>query len=298
MLNWRIAIVPSEASIDFDEVRRVADAIQRQVTEDFAPWWGIGGVVTARRKVEDVPDDYFVIQLVETLSRPTLEGFHYFDQLGQPHALVRVDRPEWSLAVSHETLEMLADPTGNLTRPAPPLGETTGLVEYLQEVCDPCQNRAFAYRLNGILVSDFYGPEYFDSVARPGLQYSITGSITKPRQLLPGGYICYSDGQRGWIRATLKEGHVSATQVAGAMDLYSRSIREFVDEESRQIGAADMFRRLRTSERRDDRLGLGGRGNRGSVSSFSKARHSVLKAFLHGRKAAGRKRSSGRERFR
>ncbi len=74
MLYWRIAIVPTDSGVDFDQVRRVADAIQRQVTEDFAPWWGIDGTIAARRQVEDVPDDCCIISKIRVANNRTESG--------------------------------------------------------------------------------------------------------------------------------------------------------------------------------------------------------------------------------
>ncbi|MBV8379199.1 MAG: hypothetical protein JO369_00345 [Paucibacter sp.] len=40
-------------------------------------------------------------------------------------------------------------------------------------------------------VSDFITPNYYDSDARPGVRYSFQGNITRPRQMLDGGYISF-----------------------------------------------------------------------------------------------------------
>ena len=45
----------------------------------------------------------------------------------------------------------------------------------------------------GVLVSDFYTPDYFNPVAMPGVRYSFTGAITAPLTVLPGGYISWHD---------------------------------------------------------------------------------------------------------
>src|SRR5437870_386301 len=83
--------LPTATSVSLSVAAQVAAAVQRQITEDFTPWWGIPGNVVAFGSLEDVPQGYFVIQLVGSLTQPGIEGFHYLDQLGEPHALVRVD---------------------------------------------------------------------------------------------------------------------------------------------------------------------------------------------------------------
>src|SRR5262249_60863709 len=50
---------------------------------------------------------------------------------------------------------------------------------------------------NGILVSDFYTPNYFDPVKAAGVRYSYTGALTEPRQVLPGGYLSWQDAASG-----------------------------------------------------------------------------------------------------
>ena len=57
---------------------------------------------------------------------------------------------------------MLADPFGNrLVAGDGPNPARPGRVEFLVEVCDPCEAPALGYTVNGIRVSDFYTPEYF-----------------------------------------------------------------------------------------------------------------------------------------
>ena len=72
-----------------------------------------------------------------------------------------------------------------------------GRVSFLVEVCDPSEASDYAYSANGILVSDFYTPNYFDPVKAPGVRYSYTGAITEPRQVLKGGYLSWEDAVSG-----------------------------------------------------------------------------------------------------
>jgi hypothetical protein len=97
------------------------------------------------------------------------------------------------LTASHEALEMLVDPFGNHTVAGDSPKADQGRVNFLVEVCDPCEAANFAYSANGILVSDFYTPNYFDPVGAPGVRYSFTGAITEPRQMLFGGYLSWLD---------------------------------------------------------------------------------------------------------
>ena len=45
----------------------------------------------------------------------------------------------------------------------------------------------FAYAIDGVLVSDFYTPVYFQAHRTLGAKYDFTGHIEQPRQVLRGG---------------------------------------------------------------------------------------------------------------
>jgi hypothetical protein len=90
-------------------------------------------------------------------------------------------------------LEMLADPFGNRLVAGRSLKRGQGRVEYLVEVCDPSEAAEFGYTVNDILVSDFYTPRFFDPAVDTQARYSFTGAITKPRQVLRGGYVSWHD---------------------------------------------------------------------------------------------------------
>jgi hypothetical protein len=142
--------------------------------------------------LEDVPTDYWPIIVTHVQQGG---GFHETKD-GQPYALVDFD-DQWSLTASHECLEMLADPFGrrlraaNLLDQAVTLGEAPSRVNYLVEICDPSESGQFSYQVNGVVVSDFYTPEFFDPVKAAGVRYSFKGSIDAPLKVLTGGYISW-----------------------------------------------------------------------------------------------------------
>src|SRR5207247_9143315 len=68
-----------------------------------------------------------------------------------------------------------------------------GQVEYLVEACDPCQDGQFAYPIDGVLVSDFVTPHFYDAFETAGARYSSGGNVEGPRVILPGGYISWRD---------------------------------------------------------------------------------------------------------
>lgn len=200
MLPYHVALVSavSTAEVTESELNQVAAALQKQATRDFGPLWDIEATVDAFAALDDVPIDYWPIIVRNDINAPGAAGFHQ-DENGQPYSLVQYSS-SWSLTASHECLEMLADPSGNRTIAgvAPDLyveknPNGSARVSYLMEICDPCEDSQFAYTINGIVVSDFITPHFYDPVASTSVRYSFQGSVTEPHQVLEGGYISFSD---------------------------------------------------------------------------------------------------------
>jgi hypothetical protein len=95
------------------------------------------------------------------------------------------------VTASHEVVEMLVDPFGNRMVAGQSVKAGQGRVDFLVEVADPIGDST--YQVNGVTLSDFYTPHYFDPLQAPGVQYSFTGRIAGPRQILDGGYLTWHD---------------------------------------------------------------------------------------------------------
>ena len=212
-LTEHVAIVSIAREVPTRDLLQVAAAVQKQVTRDFTPLWAIAATVDAFEDLASVPSDYRPVVLfgdlaelsgqlearigerqaeavVGVLESDDIAGIHLAASTRQPFALASVSGA-WTVTVSHETLEMLADPYGNrLVAAVHPLNRAKR-VNYLLEVCDPCL--ATYYTVNGLPVSDFYTPRYFDPVRIESVRYSFTGAIEEPLEILPGGYLSWID---------------------------------------------------------------------------------------------------------
>jgi hypothetical protein len=86
--------------------------------------------------------------------------------------------------------------------------DTAGTL-YALEVCDVCEADDYSYEINGIAVSDFVTPAWFEGWRAPNsTRFDHMQRIEKPLSLLPGGYIGimrFSGG--GWTQIT--EAHPS-----------------------------------------------------------------------------------------
>jgi len=225
-LPIHIALTTDGVPIETDELNRVAAALAKQVLRDFEPIWNINATVDAFAKLEDIPMDYWPIIVQKDVQGAA--GYHEDDN-GQPFALVEFET-EWSLTASHECLEMLADPFGRRVRAgkvpdqAITAGAKPGRVSFLVEVCDPCEDIKFSYQVNGVTVSDFYTPLYFDPVAASGVRYSFTGAVDAPRRILDGGYISWKDLTNGhWMQLRMFPDNVSR-KVPHVIDLTTDTV--------------------------------------------------------------------------
>ena len=219
MLLRHVALVSESESVNFKSLMRVSAALQKQAIKDLGPIWNIKATVDAFESLDDVPIGYWPIVIRDDI-HVRAAGIHE-DKDGQPFALVQAG-PGWSLTASHENLEMLVDPFGRRLASGQSPIEEQGRVEFLVEVCDPSEDAAFGYTVNGVLVSDFYTPEYFNPVVNPGVRHSFTGAIKRPRQVLRGGYLSWHDPVSDhWFQETFFSGSKSKFRDIGKIDAQS-----------------------------------------------------------------------------
>jgi hypothetical protein len=191
MIPVHIGLVSETQSLTVRSLTQTAAALQKQVTRDYAPIWKVSATVSAFAALEDVPNGYWPVIVMDDIQTAGAAGVHQ-DKNSQPYALVQFSA-SWSLTASHETVEMLTDPFGNrlVSGTSPMKGQ--GRVEFLVEVADPCEDATFAYTANGVTVTDFITPAFFDPVPSPSARYSFTGAVKGPRQVLKGGYLSWHD---------------------------------------------------------------------------------------------------------
>ncbi len=226
MFVTQVALVSVTAQVSCRQLSLVAASLQKQAMRDFEPLWHIRATVDSFDSLDDVPLGYWPVIVVDDV--PGAAGIH-LDRNGQPFALVEFDQG-WALTASHETLEMLADPWGNRLIAGNSPKPDQGRVEFLVEVADPPEDAQFGYTVNGILVSDFLTPHFWDPVAAPAVRYSFRNSIPGPREVLPGGYISWHDPVSDhWWQQTWFGGPAPRFRDLGVMTGRTGSLRAAVD---------------------------------------------------------------------
>jgi len=228
-----VALVSQTEKIKPAQLSAASAALQKQVARDFGPLWGIQATVDAFPDLKKLPLGYWPVTVVDDINEPGAGGFHS-DRNNQPFALVQWDE-DWTVTASHECLEMLADPYGNKLAVGQSLDPTQGQVQYLVEVCDPCEDKQYAYAIDGVVVSDFYTPNYFDSAPARGVRYDFTGAIERPLQVLENGYVSWHDPvSNHWFQVNLILDPSGKPVDIGVLDGSAKSIRNWVDGQVRK----------------------------------------------------------------
>jgi len=195
--NPSIAIVDVDCGIPLGDIQEIAAALQRQVREDFAPWWGAGELAVVHGVTISVAGEW----RLELRKVPTIEGaLGYHDETEDGCPILYVfpelcleDGSEWSSCASHEILEALADP---YLRRLVQLDD--GRIAAL-EACD--QVEADTYKIDGVTVSNFNLPTNFEPPKDlEGVTFDYLGLQTKPFEVRPGGYAQVYDAIKGWTQ--------------------------------------------------------------------------------------------------
>jgi len=209
----------------------VAAAMQKQLTRDFFPIWGVSATINAFDILDDVPTGYWPIIIRDDIDFPGAAGIH-LDANKEPFGLVQFANT-WTLTTSHEVLEMLVDPLGIHLRAGKSIKPNQGRVQYLVEVCDPSEAAQFGYLVNGVLVSDFYTPDFFLPMPATSVRYSFTGAIQKPRSIRTGGYISWLDPSTDeWWQQTWFSGNSPKFVALGKLNAAAGSYRTQIDQKT------------------------------------------------------------------
>ena len=171
-----IISIVNDTSLYRQEVQTTIRAVNRQLKEDFRPYWHIDAQLRLEGRTEEAldPNRTFnmrgdgVIYLTEEDDAGRALGYHERNLRGVPCGFVSTGlsqmlKEDWSLTLSHEALEMALDPEVNrlVQGPHPDPDEARRLVYHWYEVCDAV--RQDTYRIDGVRVSDFAFPLYFTS---------------------------------------------------------------------------------------------------------------------------------------
>jgi hypothetical protein len=205
MANIKIAFLNESTVLKDADVQAVIAPLQKQVTQDFAPIWGVNADLSFYAKGQPPPAGMWQIVILDDTTQAGDLGFHDLTSDGFPqgHVFARTDINagcSWTVTASHELLEMLADPDINLSAL---LQQGLELAFYAYEVCDSCNLDSYGYKIDGVLVSDFVYPAWFEGWrAKDSTQFDQQKLMHQPFELLKDTQISIFDASygNGWIQ--------------------------------------------------------------------------------------------------
>lgn len=241
----RVALIDQTGTIARSALDEVAGALSEQVAHDFAPVWHVNATVGVY--TEQQPGMWTIL-IQRTLDDPNALGYHTDDH-NQPISYVELTR-DWPATVSHELLEMLADPWGSRMHGARlPWGvedqyERFGLahesthVSYLLEVCDPPE--ATSYEVGGVELSDFVHPHWYRTNAPPGYDFSQAGGCKIQREVAEGGYVSFCNPKTGeWYQIFNHRGQLQISDLGKFDKTADAVLRQFTDRKAREFRGRD-----------------------------------------------------------
>jgi hypothetical protein len=228
----RLTVVNVSSSISSAEFHSVVRAIARQVNEDFTPEWSIVATLrsaTSTLKNRKVPIEgrhNAIIYVGDSSQDPTTGvtgalGYHSDNHANIPYGFVYLDickeyGESWSCTLSHEVMELLADPTAVLTVTGPDPKNPKRSVYFDLEVCDPTQGDT--YEIDNVTVSNFVTRAYFGMQGGSSATNFLKLTL-QPFGVRPRGYFQYEDAKGGThqIEGKIAEGAAARRRAARAL---------------------------------------------------------------------------------
>jgi hypothetical protein len=218
-----ITFVNMLKDVEDREIQKIIRAVNRQIADDFAPHYFLSGRLTLhgsigrpvlrdgdggeKMRYSELRGDA-ILYLIDSDEDDAVEGavgWHFMNHRMTPFSfiyrnIVKDTGDSLSGTISHEALEMLANPHCNLFHdgPAPPDATgVDGVVYYNREVCDAVSFES--YEIDGVTVSDFVLPPWWTwGEERPGRTSfcgakNYEGKPLRSFELTPRGFQPYFD---------------------------------------------------------------------------------------------------------
>lgn len=211
MSHIKIGVFNESTVLSDADVIKMVSAIQHQIRYDWAPIWGVDADLIFMPKTAAPRSNMWHVVVFDNADQAGALGYHDLTPeglpLGKVFAKTTLDYGgKVSVTFSHEVLEMLGDPDVNLIAMNPDPGGNIKFYAY--EVCDAVEADNFGYDINGVTVSDFVTPAWFESFRKIGsTKFSFKGHVNAPFQLAPGGYIGVFDPSSGWSQLTARSSY-------------------------------------------------------------------------------------------
>lgn len=187
-------VVKNLATVVTDaQAQAILTALQTQLDRDLCTSWQLGQFhLEFRTKDASIAPGEWQFLFLDNTSDASALGFHDLTANGDPIAYVGVketmdDGGIWSVTASHELCEMAVNPRLDDSE------ADGGSRFYIKEICDAVEADNLGYSINGVQVSDFVLPGWFQPEIASGKPLSFCEHVSSAYQLAPGGYISFVD---------------------------------------------------------------------------------------------------------
>lgn len=218
----------TNGNVSDEELQGAIRAINRQIREDYEPYWHIGaelrlegrsGKKPSTQNIVDMRGDA-VLYLWDAADVDNALGYHDLTNGGVPYGFVFTElakqlKEEWTVTLSHEALELVGDSEVNLLVQGPHPSDSQHTVFHWYEMCDAVQ--AETYEIDGVKVSNFVLPLYFTGGEEKGGRNDFLGRAYKGKTLQsfgvnPGGYVGFFDPKSGEHETFSAKGDIVAAR--------------------------------------------------------------------------------------
>jgi hypothetical protein len=237
MTPFKISILNRSTVLTDSAVAAAVPDLQTQISRDFGPAWGLDATLSFTPRNKSAPKGTRQLIILDNSEQAGALGYHDITEDGLPLGKIFAKTDitygnSWTVATSHELLEMLADPDINLCVYVTVDGKP---LFYAYEIGDPCEADQYGYKIGKTLVSNFVFPSWFEPLSPKGTQFDFQKKIKQPLGLLPGGYLQYFDitTGTGWQQKTepLAKGKKMQFPIADRAHVGSRRERRQVDRQ-------------------------------------------------------------------
>ncbi len=167
---------------DFDNL---ITALQSQLVNDF---YQKGHSVS-----RDLGDGILYVMDTDADAPPDAAGWHTTDDQGRPYGIIPIAilGDDYSATISHELLEMIADPYCGASIYSYWNNRRASLS---YEVCDPVENDEYPVTINDvtIMLSNFVLPAWWHKGTKG--PFDFMRKLQAPLTMTPGGYVQYHQG--------------------------------------------------------------------------------------------------------
>jgi hypothetical protein len=189
-----VAVVNGSSNVSDTTLKTWIDAVKIQADRDISKYWGGSVDFVQVPKGQTPPKSDWYCGFFDNSDTAGAAGWHDVGSNNEP--LIKcftVNMGNPSITFSHEIAESISDTNANTTIKA--FDENGKACLYFLENCDPVEEDT--YTINNVTVSDFATRNWF--VANSASPYDFLGHVSKPFQILKGGYMEVSyDGGRTW----------------------------------------------------------------------------------------------------